>query len=243
MLDTPGGLRLAAAEQGYLYFKEFLPQALLAPVREFTRGAFGELGWVEADPENQPVMRAISGAKLSGRGWDDRNWIEFQQRFSSDPSLLALAESPKVLAVLEAIVGEPAWLATVNFCWIKLPGSPEQTTLPHQDEWYLPGCPTMWTMWFPLVDTPFEVGPLGVVPGSNRRGVVEHGSAFSGLKVDPDVAWDSSEVRVGDVVFFSARTIHCAWSNVSDQWARISADIRYEPRSTGIDSKLRKTQK
>ena len=110
------------------------------------------------------------------------------------------------MAILEAILGEPAWLATTNFCWVKLPGSPEHTTLPHQDEWYLPHCKRMWTMWLPLVDTPLDVGPIGVVPGSHRRGVEDHFTAFSGLQIEPEVEWVSGELSSGDVVFFSART-------------------------------------
>lgn len=236
-------LRSIAAEQGYLHFRRFLPDSLIAPVRAFTREAFAEFGWVHADPENPPFMKAIPDAKLSGRGWDDRDWIEFQLVFSKHPDFLALAESPPVMRVLEVVMGEPAWLASMNFCWIKLPGSPEHTTLPHQDEWYLPHCGSMWTMWVPLVDTPFEVGPLGVVPGSHRREVEDHFTAFSGLQVEPEVDWASNETHAGDVVFFTARTIHCAWSDVSPTLARVTAEVRYEPRSVGKDSKLRRPQK
>jgi ectoine hydroxylase-related dioxygenase (phytanoyl-CoA dioxygenase family) len=148
-----------------------------------------------------------------------------------------------VLDLHEAIMGEPAWLASMNFCWIQLPGNPEQTTLPHQDEWYLPQCDSMWTLWVPLVDMPFEIGPLGVVPGSQERSVKDHFTAFSGLQVEPKVEWASNETRAGDAVFFSSRTIHCAWSNVSPTLAQVSAEIRYEPRSVGKDSKLRRKKK
>ena len=242
LVEEPSLLRSAAVEQGYLHFPGLLPEVLLSPVRAFAREKFIASGWVCADVENPPSMEAIPGAKLAGRGWDDRDWVEFQRRFSEHPDVLALAESPQVLTIVEAIMGEPAWPASVNFCWIKLPGSPEHTTLPHQDEWYLPQCQRMWTAWVPLVDTPFELGPLAVVPRSNRGGVKDHQSAFSGVEVAPDVQWASSEVLAGDVVFFSARTIHCAWSNVSTKLARVSADIRYEPRSVGRDSVLSKTQ-
>jgi ectoine hydroxylase-related dioxygenase (phytanoyl-CoA dioxygenase family) len=242
LLDEPSALHSIAADHGYLHLKGLIPDCLLSPVRAFTREVFAEFGWVRRDPENLPAMEAIPDAKLSGRGWDDRDWVEFQQRFSEHRDFLALANSPTVMAVVETIMGEPAWLASVNFCWIKLPGSPEHTTLPHQDEWYLPQCQRMWTVWVPLVDTPFELGPLAVVPGSNKGGVEDHHTAFTGIQVAPDIQWASSEVLAGDVVFFSARTIHCAWSNVSSKLARVSADIRYEPRSVGRESRLRKSQ-
>jgi len=243
LLAEPEMLRRAALESGYLYLRGFLPEFLIAPVRSFVRKGFAELGWVDADDANLPAMKAVPDAKLSGRGWDDPNWVSFQSYFSQHPDFLTLAESPSVMAVLQAVMDEPAWLASMNFCWIKLPGSPAHTTLPHQDEWYMPQCKSMWSMWLPFVCTPLEVGPLAVVPGSHKHGVREHRNAFSGLQVESDVVWASNEMSAGDVVFFSARTIHCAWSNMSPTMARVSADVRYEPCSVGEDSKLRTFQK
>ncbi|MFC1640322.1 phytanoyl-CoA dioxygenase family protein [Gemmatimonadota bacterium] len=243
LLDEPAALRNAANDAGYLHFRGLLSESLLAPVRRFVRRTFAALGWVCGNPENPPFMEAIPGAKLSGRGWDDQRWVEFQHHFSRHRDLLALAEAPFLMAILDAVMGESAWLASTNFCWIKLPGSPEHTTLPHQDEWYLPQCGRMWTMWVPLVDTPFEVGPLSVVPGSHRGGVLEQENAFTGIQGGSEVEWVSCDVLAGDVVFFAARTVHCAWSNVSPTLARVSADIRYEPRSVGRNSRLRSPQK
>lgn len=243
LIGDRSALHETAAEQGYLYLQSFVPDSLLLPVRSFTREAFAQYGWVRPDEENPPTMQAVPDAKLSGRGWDDRDWVQFQLTFSKHPDFLALAEAPYIMEVLEAIMGEAPWLASMNFCHIKLPGNPEQTTLPHQDAWYLPQCKRMWTMWVPLVDTPFEVGPLGVVAGSQKRDVEDHFTAFSGLQVEPKVEFASSEVKAGDVVFYAARTIHCQWSNVSTTFAQVSADVRYEPKSVGKDSKLRRKPK
>jgi len=243
LLGDSDALRTAASDQGYLHFRGLIPDSLLAPVRAFSRNAFVEFGWVHENSGNEPHMNAVPGAKLSARAWDDREWVQFQLKFCKHPDFLALAEAPIVMEILEAVMAEPAWLASKNFCWIQLPGSPEQTTLPHQDEWYLPRCDSMWTLWVPLVDMPLDVGPLGVVPGSQRRSVKDHFTAFSGLQVEPKVEWASNDVRAGDVVFFSSRTIHCAWSNVSPTLAQVSAEIRYEPRSVGKDSKLRRPPK
>lgn len=240
LLGDPDGIRAVAEDRGYVHFRALIPETLIAPVRAFSREAFSKFGWVHADQGNTPEMKAVAGAKLSARGWDDRDWVQFQLEFCKHADFLALAEAPVVTEILEAILAEPVWLASMNFCWIQLPGSPEQTTLPHQDQWYLPRCDSMWTLWVPLVNMSLDVGPLGVVPGSQRRPVKDHFTAFSGLQVEPKVTWASNDVRAGDVVFFSSRTIHCAWSNVSPTLAQVSAEIRYEPRSVGKDSKLRR---
>jgi hypothetical protein len=239
LLDDPEALCDRAAEDGFLFFKGLLPGELVDPVRLVARRAFEGHGWVLACEENPSYMDAVPGARLDGRGWDDPQWLDFQYRFSDDQGFLALAEDHAIMDILEVLLDEPAWRAAVNFCWLKLPGSPEQTTLPHQDRWYLPDCPRMWTVWVPFVDTPFEVGPLGCVPGSHHRGLWEHAGQFKGIEVSSDVRWASNEVYAGDAVFFDALTVHCAWSNVSASRARVSADIRYEPRSVGEASILR----
>ena len=238
-LDDMGTLKNIAADQGYLFFRRFLGEAVIEPVRSFARTRLASHGWVKDGLDGQTVIEAAPGATLKGRGWDDPDWMQFQQRFSGEPVFQALATNPKVTRVLEAVFGEPVWHATNNFCWLKLPGNPEHTTLPRQDEWYLPRCGHMWTMWVPLVDTPYDVGPLGVVPMSNKRDVEDHFTAFSGLQVEPEVEWVSGEVAAGDVVFFAARTIHCVWTNVSASMAHLSATIRYEPSAIGAASKLR----
>jgi len=239
LLESPAELRERAADRGFLFFKGLLPDSLVDPVRLLAREAFESQGWIRPTAGNPPLMEAVPGARLEGRGWDDPRWLDFQYRMSAHPDFLAFAEDRRIMGVLEVLLGEPAWLAAVNFCWLKLPGSPEQTTLPHQDQWYLPDCPRMWTVWVPLVDTSFEVGPLGCVPGSHQRGLWDHVGRFSGIGVSSDVRWASNEVRAGDAVFFNALTVHCAWSNVSASQARVSVDIRYEPRSIGAASILR----
>jgi len=239
LLDDPEGLRRRAGDQGFLFFNGLLPHELVNPVRRLARETFEARGWVLPASGNPPFMDAVPGARLDGRGWDDPGWLDFQYRWSRHRDFLALAEDPRIMGVLEILFGEPAWLATVNFCWLKLPGSPEQTTLPHQDLWYLPESPRLWTVWVPLVDTPFEVGPLGCVPGSHRQGLWHHRGRFEGIEPTSELSWASSEVAPGDVVFFESLTVHCAWSNVSPLKARVSADIRYEPRSVGDASSVR----
>jgi hypothetical protein len=239
LLDDPRALRDRAAEDGFLFFEGLLPPDLVDPVREVAREGFEAHGWVLPAPGNPPFMDATPDARLDGRGWDDPRWLDFQYVFSDHPGFLALADDARIAGILETLLGEEVWRAAVNFCWLKLPGSPEQTTLPHQDRWYLPDCPRMWTVWVPIVDTPFEVGPLGCIPGSHHRGLWEHTGQFTGIEVSADVVWASNEVHAGDAVFFDALTVHCAWSNVSPSRARVSADIRYEPRSVGESSILR----
>ena len=239
LVGAAAALRARAGQDGYLACLGLLPPALLDPVRAEARAWFERQRWVEPDPGNPSRLRAVPGARLSGRGFDDPAWVELQQRLTRSAPFRALVECEPILSVLEAVLGEPAAAATANHCWLKLPGSPEHPTRPHQDSFYLPGCPRLWTVWIPLAHTPLDVGPIGVVPGSHLRGDWPHIDAMTGIDVPRDVGWATSEVGPGDAVFFEARTVHCAWSNVSDTWARLSLDVRYEPRDLPGPSVLR----
>ena len=229
--DDPAALRALATDLGYLFFERLVPEALVALVRAFVREVAVGHGWVQPDPENADVCVAVPGARLTGRGFDDPRFVELQRQVMANPDFQALVTDPRVMAALDAAAGEPMALATTNHTWLKLPGSPEHTTLPHQDVYYLPTCPKMWTMWVPLVDTPLDVGPLGVVPHSHDGEMWPHIDAWTGIDVPRDVAWATQAVRPGAVVIFDASTVHCAWSNVSPTLTRLSLDVRYEPEA------------
>lgn len=144
----------------------------------------------------------------------------------------ALAADRRLMQALERILGEPAVPALSNFCWLRLPGEPAQTTGPHQDSFYLPHATGLWTAWIPVVDIPMELGPIALVPGSHRAGLRPHRDAFTGLEVEEHETWATGPFACGDVVLFGAHVIHCAWSNITPDLVRAAFDIRYEPRSS-----------
>jgi len=234
----PLALRRLACDLGYVFLPGLISVEAVASVRAFVRARALANGWVEPADGNPPSLRARRGARLEGRGWDDPRWVELQRLLRLEETFHALAGWPPLTQILDALCGEPARLATTNYCWLKLPGSPEQTTRPHQDCYYLPDHPHLWTAWLPLVETPFDVGPLAVAPGSHREGDWRHVDRWTGIDMPAGTCWHSQEVGPGDLVLFGARTIHCAWSNVSPSLVRASFDLRYEPLSATSTSSL-----
>jgi hypothetical protein len=231
LLEDPELLRAKAEESGYLYFAGLIPLNRIDPVRAFESGLSAEYGWTAPDPDNPPFQRVRPDARFDGHGWDDPRFTQLQSRVCTHPEFRSLVLDERILRVLEAVYGEAADVATMNQCWVKLPGDPEHTTLPHQDTFYLPDCPRMWSVWIPLVDTPLEVGPLAIVPGSHRR-VWRHTDSLRGIDIPRDVVWATGPVCPGDIVAYGAATVHCAWSNVSKSKVRVALDVRYEPMAT-----------
>ncbi len=233
----PGGRTIApfdraadASETGYVYLPGLLPPAAVDPVRAVVRRYAEAAGWVTPEPGNPPWFRAFPGARI-GCAWTDPLWIGLQRALFAAPEFSALADAPPLMDALRRIFREPASRALSNFCWLRLPGEPAQTTGPHQDSFYLPDALDLWTAWIPVVDTPMDLGPIALVPGSHRAGRRSHRHAFSGVDVGDEEAWATGSFAPGDVVLFGANTVHCAWSNLTPDRVRVALDVRYEPRS------------
>lgn len=98
----------------------------------------------------------------------------------------------------------------------------------------------MLTVWFSLEDTPMEKGPLHVVPGSHRSGLLPHcpnymgnGPKSAGSTQIPEKLFDAEHSRAlpvapGAVIFMHKQTVHGSLSNTSDE-VRFSFDLRYNP--------------
>ncbi|MDQ1445745.1 MAG: hypothetical protein QOI20_2209 [Acidimicrobiaceae bacterium] len=163
------------------------------------------------------------------------------------PALLDLLTSERLLDAVEAIVGPEVSSSPIqHFRW-KLPRQITESstnalimrTPLHQDAAVvLPEADDtpILTVWVPLCDVSKELGPLCVVPGSHRRGLLTHRPRVTGLTVAdedrPEREPIGVAVRAGDVIFQSRHMVHASLDNVSAGSVRLSLDVRYQP--TGL---------
>ena len=234
LLGDAEALRQSVNELGFVYFADLVDLDLIARMRRYVRKECVEYGWVKKGKGNPPRLLAKEGVRLAGRGWDDPNWTEFQRKIIEHPDFTAIISHERLTHAVELVAGQEMTLATAHHCRLKLPNSPEHTSRPHQDSFYLTDSPHMWIVWIPLIDIPLEVGPLACIPGSHAHDW-EHIDAMTGIEVPPDVTWATGVLWPGDVVMFSVRTVHCAWSNMSGKQVRASLDIRNEPKNSKPD--------
>ena len=103
-----------------------------------------------------------------------QRWLALQQRVLADPRFAAVGDCVELLTVLEALFDGPVLTRRGDICRLALPGAPDLTTPPHQDHWYTGGTTNLWTVWIALTETPLELGPLAVLPGSHVRGLLPH---------------------------------------------------------------------
>jgi hypothetical protein len=224
---TDEATRRALAERdGYLYAPGLLGEARLAPLRALVDAALARRGWLRG-ATTDPSLRL-------GR-WDDPRWIEFLGEILPSEEYRALAGAPELLDVVRAVLGGEPEPHVGDVCRLVSPSAPELTTPPHQDAAYLQDAAAVWTAWLSLGPCPRECGPIAVWPGSHRLGLRPHapvitGGGVVGTDVPEDVIWAASDLDAGDVVLFSALTVHCALDNATADRLRVSVDYRYRPK-------------
>jgi hypothetical protein len=217
-------LRERAREDGCAYLPRAISAAALAPLRELVDRTLVERGWL-VDGRSDPELRL-------GR-WDDARWHSFLATIIASPEYQALARHPDLLALLRVVLDAEPKPCAGDVCRLVSPRAIDLTTPPHQDGAYLTS--TLWTAWLPLHDCPLSLGPLAVVPGSHRQGLLSHAphgpDGVVGTVIPDDADWRTADLAAGDVVLFSALTVHRALPNLTAEQLRVSVDFRYEPES------------
>lgn len=161
------------------------------------------------------------------------------------PAAFGILTNPRLLDVVEDIVGPEVYSNPVQHIRMKLPKRAlrEQTydslvvkTSWHQDNGViLPEADesTILTVWLPLNDATLANGCLTVVPRSHRQGLVTHCPSAVGTWI-PDRLVPTEQavpmpMRAGSVLLMHQRTIHASLDNATDSEVRLSLDLRYQP--------------
>ncbi len=222
----PAALRGRASEEGFVYLRQLLPAGRIAPLRAVIDAALSVRGWL-ANGKSDPALRL-------GR-WDDPRWVSFLADVLGSEAYRTLAATPEILDVLRPILGGEPRLHVGDVCRLVSPRAIDLTTPPHQDAAYLADAKDVWTAWIPLGPCPLSLGPLALLAGSHCGGLRPHAPItrgsdhIVGTDVPDGAPWRSLDLDVGDVILFSALTVHCALPNVTADQLRVSVDFRYRP--------------
>ena len=230
-------LRSRAAEHGYLALRGIPGPEAVAQLRTLIQEVAESLRLLRPGRVGRAAPLVRPGAALTGTGYDDERWLALQERVLADPLFAAVGDRAELLTVLEALFGGPVLTRRGDICRVALPGAPHLTTPPHQDHWYTGGSTNLWTVWIPLTETPLELGPLAVLPGSHVSGLLPHagqGAGRQGVRVTDDERFAAAPLAAGDAILFNCLTVHCALPNVTRNHVRLSVDYRYQPANEPI---------
>jgi phytanoyl-CoA hydroxylase len=155
---------------------------------------------------------------------------------------------PKLLAVVESLVGAEIIGSSVYRIRPKLPKIGRGVVPWHQDSGYfmqLCDNQMILTVWIPLVDATEHNGCMQILPRAHRQGLATHhtgGNAGFLVIEDADLPPTplkpiTAAVPLGGAVFMTNLTPHCSTPNYSDD-IRWSVDLRYQgadvPNNVGL---------
>jgi len=151
------------------------------------------------------------------------------------------ASQPKILDCIEALMGTDIMVLSTHF-FCKYPSSTTQKFVAwHQDVTYWGLKPPFaLTAWYAIDDSDVENGCMRVIPGSHRRGIMEHGQSTRPgnlLSINQAVQTDVDEnqavdlvLNAGEISIHHGHLIHGSNPNQSDR-RRCGLTLRYCPPS------------
>ena len=228
LTDDRQAVATCAQRHGHCLVRGLVPVAKIEQLATRTLRQLHDLKWLSSPTSNQ----LQPDAQPAGAGFDDPLWIELQCRVLGEPSFTAVAEDPRLLDVLAKLIGAPATPHNGDILRIGWPQQRAPATPPHQEHHYIGGSLRTWIAWLPLQSCPLELGPLTVIDGSHRDGLLTHRDGHgpgAGVQPPTDAQWSSGDLEPGDVVFFHCLTVHGALPNMTADRLRISVDFRYRP--------------
>lgn len=249
--------RLTAAQvafyeqEGYLVLPHLLTEDDMAPARKAMNAKVSEIadallaaGLIEDKRENSPFASRL--AELFA-GKTDADFLHFGRSWRDrHAGYYHLMANPKILDVVESLIGSEIFANPVYNTRPKVPGVAAGAVPWHQDKSYWPGShanPVI-TVWIPLVEATEENGCLQIWPRTHRTRILSfHAETYSGtgyLEIDDaHLARLQAEGRLekrqpvslplaaGGAILFNDRCIHMSTPNRSDH-VRWSVDLRYQ---------------
>jgi hypothetical protein len=214
--------------------------------------ALGEIEDPASDlPFAERYMHIVASTGRTHAQWFDPALPQADVRIDTPlwtgPALFGLLTNPRLLDVVESVIGSEIYANPVQHVRIKPPESLVDRgaakgqhhlgpTSWHQDNGVVtPDADDsdILTVWIPLTVATIAHGCLTVVPGSHSGGIFTHcpGDA-AGLEIPESALARDGAVPVplspGDLLLLHRRTAHASLSNISNE-IRWSLDLRFNP--------------
>jgi len=224
----PQSLQEEIRNRGYALIRGLIPRSDVTSVLGGIARILSDAGWLL--PSLDPLEHMANGTAACGD--PDPSFKRTYQEVFNLESFHALPHHPALKGVMEMLVGEQVLIHPKPIGRLIFPNCDSLTVHAHQDYRFMSGDPECFTVWIPLHDCPTDLGPLQILEGSHRFGVITHED--ENLHV-PEIsagaltkgAWVGGRINAGDVLVFHSLTVHAASPNRSHR-LRISMDCRFQ---------------
>ena len=237
LLDDPAALRARAEQDGYLFFKHFLPTEPLLELRRQMLEICAERGWLA---KGHDLMDGVIDVDALNQVPEDEMRTDVGVSHEAHIAVQKLElfhtipHHPKLLSLYRDLFGKEPLPHARHIVRMITPHRSIFPTPPHQDHIYIQGTSQTWTCWFPLGHCPREMGSLTVLRGSHRNGVVavkpaKGAGGFASLLCPNEIDWVEGDFELGDILTFPSYTVHRALRSQHRERIRLSCDIRFQP--------------
>ena len=239
LLDDTDALRARMAEDGYLFIRGLQDRDRVGEARRVV------LENLEANSQIDPDYPLDLGVAAAGKRG---SFFGGAKQVTHTPEFLSVVNSPEIMVFFERFLGGP--VLTFDYKWLRAVG-PGDNTGAHYDVVYMGrGTTNLYTVWTPLDDVTYDMGPLVILAGSHQFDAVKE--TYGKMDVDRDHVtghftnepiemvdqyggqWQTSEFSMGDVIILGMYTMHGSINNTSNRF-RISTDTRYQLATDPVD--------
>ena len=161
-------------------------------------------------------------------------WRAVHDHLPDIPQISSLANHPAILKVANTCgIREPASTNGKPVILINVPGERGREFPNHQDFPFDPGgSENSLAIWIPLQDITMEIGPVELIPGSHKYGILSHGDNVDVKKVKlelPDGVgnFQPATAKVGQALALSSFTVHKSGQNDTKKGVKMSLHFRY----------------
>jgi hypothetical protein len=231
LLGDTDAVRQRLAEDGYLYLKRVLDRDAVLGLRRSMLEVLARHGWIRGGlslMEGLAVVQAVhEEIPEYAPVYDDLQRLQAFHEF---------AHRDDLVGVMREALGASAFPHPLKICRIGFPEHYEATTPPHQDYPNNQGTTNLTAAWVPVGDVPMDLGPVAVLRGSHRYGMLplagHMGPGRRQAKVPrqmlEELRWHTTDFEAGDVLVFNSLTVHAALHNITELELRLSVDFRYQ---------------
>ncbi len=239
LLDDTDALGARMAEDGYLFIRGLQDRDRVGKARRVV------LENLEANSQIDPDYPLDLGVAAAGKRG---SFFGGAKQVTHTPEFLSVVNSPEIMGFFERFLDGP--ILTFDYKWLRAVG-PGDNTGAHYDMVYMGrGTTNLYTVWTPLDDVTYDMGPLVILAGSHQFDAVKE--TYGKMDVDRDHVtghftnepiemvdqyggqWQTSEFSMGDVIILGMHTMHGSINNTSNRF-RISTDTRYQLATDPVD--------
>jgi hypothetical protein len=231
---APHFLKQELSSRGYALIRALVPQADIRHVLGDVTELLSHSGWLLSG--HVPLDRIANNSAACGD--PDPAFKQTYREIFNLESLHALPHHPALKGVMKMLAGDKVLVHPKPIGRLIFPNCENLTVHAHQDYRFMNGDLECFTAWIPLHDCPLDEGPLQILEGSHRLGVIDHDDENLHVpeiraQAVTDGDWVGGQINAGDVLIFHSLTVHAASPNSSNR-LRISMDCRFQNCSRAV---------